>query len=163
MEDGTVVTSENAIAACRLARLRPGRDGVGHRVPRVGGLRPGAADAQGLSRPHRPGVCRRCLHARGGRGHRVAPHRGLGRRGARLVLRAHCRDPDERPRGARPLRRVRQLQRRRGAARDRGRRADHLRRDRQDRCGAGREPHPPGPTGVRDSVRCYSAERIFSI
>ena len=26
----------------RLARLRPGRDGVGHGLPGVGGLRPGA-------------------------------------------------------------------------------------------------------------------------
>ena len=41
------------------------------------------------------------------------------------------------------------LQRRRRAARDRGGRADRLRRQRQDRCGPGRTPHAPGPTGVR--------------
>ena len=61
-----------------------------------------------------------CVHARRGRGRRVASDCGLGRRGAHRLLRAHCRHPDERPRGARPLRRVRHLQRRRRAARDRG-------------------------------------------
>jgi hypothetical protein len=80
----------------RLARIRPGRDGARHGLPGVGGLRPGSARAQGLSRPHRPGLCRRCVHARRGRSRRVASDCGVGRRGAHRLLRAHCRHPDER-------------------------------------------------------------------
>ncbi len=38
-----------------------------------------------------------CVHGRRGRGRRVAPNRGLGRRGAHRLLRALCRHPDERP------------------------------------------------------------------
>src|SRR5665213_4545139 len=38
-----------------LARLWPGRDGVGCALPRVGKLRSGTAGAQEFSRPHRAG------------------------------------------------------------------------------------------------------------
>ena len=127
----------------------------------LGGLRPRPARARKLSRPHRPGLYCRRLAARRRCRHCVAPHRVLGRRRTHRLLRAHCRHPDERRRGARQLHRLRCLQHQRRNARDRDFRPDRLRRQRQHRSLPGRTPHALRPTDLRGLCAAFRRRAFF--
>ena len=134
----------------RLARLRPGRDGDGHGLPGVGRLRPGAAGAR-RTFPTAPPLAYAAAAFMLVAGAAVEWRRTAAWGAAALtayyalivvilmngrVVLAHYAEYGT-------------YESTRRAARDRSGRADRLRRQRQDRCGPGRTPHAPGPTGVR--------------
>ena len=133
----------------RLAGLRPGRDGVGRGLPGVGDFDPGQPVPKGF--PDRTALAYAAAAFMLVAGAAVEWRRTAAWGAAALtayyalivvilmngrVVLAHYAEFGSYS-GARR------------AARDRGGRADRLRRQRQDRCGPGRTPHAPGPTGVR--------------